>query len=205
MEKVRVTRCQIHFGSNPQLLVPSRRDDMEAAALMFIHLLTPRGLSWTRNGVPKTSEAHNRLKMEKRNATPESLCRGLPAEFEEFLSYTRRLAFKECPDYAGWIERFRGLSKEEGYIDVDAFIWPPPAVPVSSLAIPYTSCPDAPLGTNKDDEHTVKSTNTRSTSGRDGWDPQRSQETQPNARSNHPRRPDERPRSYADSQRGRQN
>ncbi|KAK7681613.1 hypothetical protein QCA50_015346 [Cerrena zonata] len=34
--------------------VPSRRDDLEAVALMLIHLLTPNGLSWTRNGVPKT-------------------------------------------------------------------------------------------------------------------------------------------------------
>ncbi|CAA7261348.1 unnamed protein product [Cyclocybe aegerita] len=112
--------------------VPSRRDDLEAAALMFIHLLTPRGLSWTRNGVPKTSEAHTRLKMEKRNATPESLCRGLPSEFEEFLSYTRRLAFKESPDYAQWIDRFRDLAKSEGFRDVDNFVWPPP-VPVAPL------------------------------------------------------------------------
>ncbi|KAF8908909.1 CK1/CK1 protein kinase [Gymnopilus junonius] len=106
--------------------VPSRRDDLEAAALMFIHLLTPRGLSWTRNGVPKTTEAHDRLKAEKRKATAEMLCRGLPSEFEEFLAYTRRLVFKECPDYALWIDKFRDLAKEEGYQDVDNFIWPPP-------------------------------------------------------------------------------
>lgn len=178
---------------------------MEAAALMFIHLLTPRGLSWTRNGVPKTSEAHNRLKMEKRNATPESLCRGLPAEFEEFLSYTRRLAFKECPDYEGWIERFRDLSKEEGYTDVDAFVWPPPTVPVSPIFIYCISRSNAPLDTDKDNEHAIKSTNTRPPSGRNGWDPQWSQEAQPNTRSNHTRRPDERSRSHADSQRGCQN
>ncbi|PPQ65850.1 hypothetical protein CVT26_000784 [Gymnopilus dilepis] len=120
--------------------VPSRRDDLEAAALMFIHLLTPRGLSWTRNGVPKTTEAHDRLKAEKRKATPEMLCRGLPSEFEEFLAYTRRLQFKECPDYAHWIERFRNLAKEEGYQDVDKFIWPPP-VPV----VPTVKSMNTPL------------------------------------------------------------
>lgn len=105
---------------------------------MLIHLLTPRGLSWTRNGVPKTTEAHDRLKAEKRNATPEMLCRGLPFEFEEFLSYTRRLAFKDCPDYDRWVERFRDLGKDFGYENVDEFIWPPPT-PVVSAAIPYTS------------------------------------------------------------------
>ncbi|KAF8964241.1 CK1/CK1 protein kinase [Flammula alnicola] len=119
--------------------VPSRRDDLEAAALMFIHLLTPRGLSWTRNGVPKTTDAHNRLKAEKRKATPESLCRGLPIEFEEFLAYTRRLNFKECPDYEHWAQKFRDLAIEEGFTNVDEFIWPPPipaAPPMRTINTP---------------------------------------------------------------------
>lgn len=102
---------------------------------MFIHLLTPRGLSWTRNGVPKTDEAHDRLKAEKRKATPEGLCRGLPMEFEEFLAYTRRLAFKENPDYEQWVERFRDLAIDEGFNNVDQFIWPPPQ-PVVSRFLP---------------------------------------------------------------------
>ena len=106
---------------------------MEAAGLMFIHLLTPRGLSWTRNGVPKTPAAHNILKMEKRKATPEDLCRGLPAEFEEFLSYTRRLKFKENPDYALWVDRFRDLAMELGFMDVEPFVWAPSAPTVSCL------------------------------------------------------------------------
>lgn len=122
------------------MIVPSRRDDLEAAALMFIHLLTPRGLSWTRNGVPKTSEAHNRLKAEKRKATPEHLCRGLPSEFEEFLSYTRRLSFKESPDYAQWTNKFRELAMDEGFKNADDFIWPPPPVPVVSSSNPIFDC-----------------------------------------------------------------
>ncbi|KAJ7254389.1 kinase-like domain-containing protein [Mycena haematopus] len=105
--------------------VPSRRDDLEAAALMFIHLLTPRGLPWTRNGVPKSDEAHDRLKKEKKSARPEDLCRGLPAEFEEFLRYCRRLQFQECPDYERWREEFRALAVEEGFPESDDFIWPP--------------------------------------------------------------------------------
>ena len=56
-------RAFAEFSSAP-LAVPTRRDDMEALALMLIHLLTPAGLSWTRNGVPKTDVAHNRLKRE---------------------------------------------------------------------------------------------------------------------------------------------
>ncbi len=114
--------------------MPSRRDDLEAVALMLIHLLTPRGLSWTRNGVPRTSEAHALLIREKRNALPEDLCKGLPAVFEEFLRYTRRLKFDQCPDYRDWIGRFRELAVEEGYSSSDDFLWPSP-LPVSAFFI----------------------------------------------------------------------
>ncbi|KAJ6508887.1 kinase-like domain-containing protein [Mycena sanguinolenta] len=105
--------------------VPSRRDDLEATALMLIHLLTPRGLPWTRNGVPKSDEAHDRLKKAKKAARPEDLCRGLPPEFEEFLRYCRRLQFQDCPDYERWREEFRELAIQEGFPENDDFIWPP--------------------------------------------------------------------------------
>ncbi|KAF8631803.1 hypothetical protein AX17_005018 [Amanita inopinata Kibby_2008] len=111
--------------------VPSRRDDLEALALMLIHLLTPRGLSWTRNGVPKTDDAHERLKREKRNARPEDLCRGLPPEFEEFLRYCRHLNFYDKPDYAKWVGEFGSLAVESGFPDTDDFIWPPPLPPAA--------------------------------------------------------------------------
>lgn len=99
---------------------------MEAAALMFVHLLTPGGLSWTRNGVPKTDEAHNRLMYEKRNARPEDICRGLPPAFEEFLRYCRRLQFAERPDYERWIEEFRTLAEDNGFPSSPVFVWPSP-------------------------------------------------------------------------------
>lgn len=109
--------------------VPSRRDDLEAAALMFIHLLTPGGLSWTRNGVPKSDSAHDRIKRAKKNARPEELCRGMPSEFEEFLRYCRRLSFSECPDYDKWKDEFQALAQDNGFTDIERFIWPPPPVP----------------------------------------------------------------------------
>ena len=98
---------------------------MEAAALMLIHLLTPNGLSWTRNGVPKTDEAHDRLKREKKNARPEDLCRGLPSEFEEFLRYCRRLNFMDRPDYQRWKDEFAALAEGQGFGDCSQFEWPP--------------------------------------------------------------------------------
>ncbi|KAG1840610.1 kinase-like domain-containing protein [Suillus subalutaceus] len=101
--------------------VPSRRDDLEAAALMFIHLLTPGGLSWTRNGIPKTDSAHDRIKRAKKSARPEDLCKGIPSEFEEFLRYCRRLKFLT--------DEFQALAQDSGFTDIERFIWPPPPVP----------------------------------------------------------------------------
>lgn len=93
---------------------------------MFIHLLTPGGLPWTRRGVPKNDIQHDRIKREKRDAQPEDLCRGMPPEFEEFLRYCRRLQFYECPDYDRWKEEFRQLMIAEGFGDSEELIWPPP-------------------------------------------------------------------------------
>ncbi|RXW24514.1 hypothetical protein EST38_g1328 [Candolleomyces aberdarensis] len=118
--------------------VPSRRDDLEAAGLMFIHLLTPRGLTWTRNGVPKTSSAHDRLIGEKQTARPEDLCRGMPVEFEDFLRYTRKLRFEQCPDYAKWIQTFKDLAMENGYSGKEDFIWPPKP-PVANAPKPFNT------------------------------------------------------------------
>jgi len=117
-------------GTRP---VPSRRDDLEALALMLVHLLTPGGLSWTRNGVPKDSVEHDRLKRMKVSARPEDICRGVPDEFEEFLRYCRKLKFAETPDYGHWIDEFRGLAKSHGFPESDAFVWPPPPPPVGPL------------------------------------------------------------------------
>ena len=116
--------------------VPSRRDDLEAAALILIHLLTPGGLSWTRKGIPKTDSEHDRIKRAKQRARPEDLCKGLPSEFEEFLRYCRRLKFSECPDYDYWMDEFHALAEDLGFTDIERFIWPPPPAPkVEHLAV----------------------------------------------------------------------
>ncbi|KAG9315662.1 kinase-like domain-containing protein [Chiua virens] len=128
--------------------VPSRRDDLEAAALMFIHLLTPGGLPWTRNGVPKTDEQHTCIKRAKQSARPEDLCRGMPSEFEEFLRYCRRLKFDEQPDYEHWMGEFRALASENGFTDIEKFIWPPPpqqAKPVLHKAPKRPACTGAEM------------------------------------------------------------
>ena len=108
----------------------SRRDDLESAALLLLHILTPGGLPWTRRGVPRDETAHDRLKREKRAALPEDLARGLPGEFADFLRYCRSLQFTQQPNYSHWRRRFRTLASELGFQEIDRFIWPVPPAPV---------------------------------------------------------------------------
>jgi casein kinase 1 len=105
---------------------------------MLIHLLTPGGLPWTRNGVPRDDTAHTRLKREKRDATPETLCAGMPPEFAEFLHYCRGLAFAARPDYEVWKRRFEECALEHGFGDVEPFLWPPPPISIS-VSIIFTN------------------------------------------------------------------
>jgi hypothetical protein len=58
--------------------------------------------------------------------TPNTLCEGLPAEFEVFLSYARSLEFKQKPDY----QYLRGLfsclreSDHDSVVDFDHDLLP---------------------------------------------------------------------------------
>jgi casein kinase 1 len=125
--------------------VPSRRDDLEATALMLIHLLTPGGLPWTRNGIPKTDHAHNRIKKMKRSATPEDLCSpsssgvSIPSEFEDFLRYCRGLKFTQTPDYKKWHDEFGELLRRTAGTSDEGFVWPPPPLPVATHPMPQKS------------------------------------------------------------------
>lgn len=108
---------------------------------MLIHLLTPNGLPWTRNGVPKTAAQEDRIIREKRAARPEALCRGLPDVFEDFLRYCKSLSFAERPDYNRWRNELAELARDNGWatnqsglVD-DAFYWPPRPTDVVSMCL----------------------------------------------------------------------
>eukprot|EP01065_Artemidia_motanka_P052834 TRINITY_DN9639_c6_g1_i1.p1 TRINITY_DN9639_c6_g1~~TRINITY_DN9639_c6_g1_i1.p1 ORF type:complete len:1125 (+),score=385.30 TRINITY_DN9639_c6_g1_i1:331-3375(+) len=100
----------IHLGQ-----CPSRRDDLEAAALVLLYLL--RGdLPWARkSGSSQASEERRRrrseLAVEKRRWQPQELCAGHPSCFGELLSYSRQLQFADEPAYQqlrGWFKREAG-------------------------------------------------------------------------------------------------
>ena len=77
----------------------SRRDDLESAAYLIIYL--SRGsLPW--QGVQGITKQEKYIKiMDMKMSTPIlQLCKGLPSQFADFLSYCRSLRFEDSPNYA---------------------------------------------------------------------------------------------------------
>jgi casein kinase 1 len=83
----------------------SRRDDLESLAYVLVYLHKGR-LPWQGMKARKRADRYRKIKKEKLDISPETLCEGMPGEFAEFLRYCRyNICFKEEPSY-DWV---RGL------------------------------------------------------------------------------------------------
>ncbi|KAG0700466.1 hypothetical protein DFH29DRAFT_876602 [Suillus ampliporus] len=103
---------------------PSRRDDLEAVALMFIHLLAPDGFLWTLMHTEWGPDStHDRITRAKKSACPEVNLRS------SFGIVCGLLKFYDCPDYDRWKYKFKALAQDSGFTDIEHFIWPPLPAP----------------------------------------------------------------------------
>jgi hypothetical protein len=76
----------------------SRRDDLETIGHVLLYLLKG-SLPW--QGLPGRSknEKYAAIKKKKIETPLETLCRGQPHEFQEFMEYCRSLKFEQEPNY----------------------------------------------------------------------------------------------------------
>lgn len=94
----------------------SRRDDLEASGHMFMYFL--RGsLPWSGLKAKTQAEKFKKIADTKVSYPLAELCKGLPQDFEMYLSYTRKLAFKDRPDYRMLLNLFREVRKKEGIVE----------------------------------------------------------------------------------------
>jgi serine/threonine protein kinase len=93
----------------------SRRDDLESIGYVLMYFLKGR-LPW--QGMVNKNKEQRYLKImeTKRDTTPEELCKGFPAEFERYISYTRNLQYEQDPDYEMLKNLFLTVLRNEGYI-----------------------------------------------------------------------------------------
>ena len=113
---IRYASLNTHNG-----LEQSRRDDLESIGFMMVFFLNGR-LPWQGLVVSEknlTVEEQNKIKMTRirnlKDASPQSICAGLPEEFEWYLSYCRSLKFEEQPDYSLIRKKFRELYYKRGF------------------------------------------------------------------------------------------
>jgi len=94
----------------------SRRDDLEATAHMFMYFL--RGsLPWSGLKAKTQAEKFKKIADTKESFPLAELCQGFPPQFEQFLSQTRKLQFKERPDYKGFVAAFREVRKQMDHME----------------------------------------------------------------------------------------
>lgn len=101
----RYASINMHLG-----IEPSRRDDLESLGYMLIHLA--KGcLPW--QGLKKEGVDPKDLIRDKKISTSlDSLCKGLPGCFKEYLVYCRDLSFEQTPDYKYLIDIFTQDSED---------------------------------------------------------------------------------------------
>lgn len=89
-----------------------RRDDIESLAYVLIYFM--KGiLPWQNLKANNKKEKYERIMEKKLSIVPDVLCKGLPKEFEIFLSESRRIYFDEEPDYSYFRSLFQSIRERE--------------------------------------------------------------------------------------------
>ena len=86
---------------------PSRRDDLESIGYVLLYFLKG-ALPWQGLQASNDQERYKLITEKKLSVSLERLCRELPNEFKDYLSYCRGLKFEEEPNY----EYLRGLFRQ---------------------------------------------------------------------------------------------
>jgi len=95
-------------------LEQSRRDDLEALGYVLIYLV--KGcLPWQGLPAKTKQEKYDDIMQLKIDTDLKDLCKDLPGEFEEYLSYCKNLGFEDRPDYGLLRGLLRNAFAREGF------------------------------------------------------------------------------------------
>eukprot|EP00928_Gymnodinium_smaydae_P003337 TRINITY_DN11196_c0_g2_i1.p1 TRINITY_DN11196_c0_g2~~TRINITY_DN11196_c0_g2_i1.p1 ORF type:complete len:470 (+),score=102.67 TRINITY_DN11196_c0_g2_i1:135-1412(+) len=76
----------------------SRRDDVESLGYVLVYLLTGT-LPWIGLDAPSDDDEYTAICQAKKSISPEKLCEKLPSQLAKYITYARKLAYKQRPDY----------------------------------------------------------------------------------------------------------
>jgi serine/threonine protein kinase len=86
----------------------SRRDDLECLGYVFVYFFKGK-LPWQDINLPDKADRYEAIKEIKMQTAVYELCEGMPAEFVEFMNYSRSLRFDETPSYTYLKNLFENL------------------------------------------------------------------------------------------------
>jgi len=92
----------------------SRRDDLESLGYVMIYLFKGT-LPWQGLKAKTKLEKYSRILEKKENTPLDVLCKGIPIEFANYISYCRKLKFDEKPDYNYLKRMLKELFMREGF------------------------------------------------------------------------------------------
>ena len=76
----------------------SRRDDLESLGYVIVYIAKGT-LPWANIKCDNKDALYSRILETKIQTTPENLCSGLPAQFEEYIKYIRGMSYEQEPNY----------------------------------------------------------------------------------------------------------
>ena len=91
-----------------------RKDDLEGLGYIMIYFLKGQ-LPWQGLQAKNKDEKYRKIK-DRKSLTPiDTLCKGLPKEFQRYLNYVRKLKFDDKPDYQFLKSMLQNLFYKNGY------------------------------------------------------------------------------------------
>ena len=93
----------------------SRRDDLESLGYVLIYFLNG-SLPWQGLRVKTKEEKYKKILEKKKEISSEELSKDFPPQFSEFLDYSKKLEYKDAPDYDMLKNKLLSILNEKGYI-----------------------------------------------------------------------------------------
>jgi casein kinase 1 len=102
----------------------SRRDDLISLAYILIYFLKGK-LPWQKVKGDTKDEKYNNILKLKKGLSSNTICTGLPKEFQLYLDYSTNLKFDETPDYTYLKALFKTLFRKHNFVYDLVFDWTP--------------------------------------------------------------------------------
>ncbi len=99
-----------------------RRDDLECLGYVLVYLAKGQ-LPWQGLRAPTKEKRYENVMLKKKGIPVETLCKGLPVEFAQYIHYSQAIKFDDTPDYKRLRKLFTDLAQRQQYRRTFDYDW----------------------------------------------------------------------------------